>query len=317
MLSAAGCRRRTNVPVPPEETLQESPPELETENPSQQETLPSPPKKNDAAPPDEPEPSDEPTPPPETTPEPAQINAEDDTLAAEIVEVLSEGTHQSGTENTPDSGESVNIAVPTAPNNTVTATEQGETSGQTTLEHDEGGAIGTIIAEYTDYLEQGVGSLYPCYMKNVYFEAVSDFLTVEKGSTEHKLVRDSGGLNVADMLWADALLVDTDWVTRKNPDIIVKCVASDVLGNAVNDTAQAEQAYTEMCTRQGWDALSAVTSRSVVLLSEELFKTDEGHLAAKLFMANAMYPTLFTNVDMNEYCKKIFGENCGIYAYLK
>ena len=254
---------------------------------------------------------------PQKSSAPAQTDAVLDNRAPDTVEIPFDQTKQSNTEYNPDSNDTANIGVHVVASDRVSVIKPNdEISGQTTLDNNEGGAIGLIIDRYTELLKQGVGTLYPCEMGNVYFEKSVDFLTVESGSPEHNMIKESGGLNVADILRSDALKVDTSWIIRKNPDTIVKCVDSNVLGYNVHDSASAARIYDDLRSRQGWDSINAVMNGNVILLSEELFNTDEGRLAAKLYIASAIYPALFSSADLDEYLTLIFGEDSGIFVYM-
>ncbi len=304
ILSFTGCRQRITLPLS-SESLQDL---LQTQE--QKESTEGNPQDGQSEENDTDDPAD--TPPDTST----QLDAQDDSRVPENLEAPSDDSKQSNTENNQNGDGDANVGDPDGDNNAEVVDPSDET-GKTTLDHDKGSTVQTIVDQYTDLLEQGVGTLYPCQVHKVYFETVTDYLIVGKGSTEHQMILDSGGLNSADMLRSDALNVGDDWVIQKNPDAIVKCVDASVLGSAVYDTAAAAQAYAALCSRPGWETLSAVTYGNVILLSEELLETEEGQLAAKLYIASAMYPTLFSNVDLNAYCTTIFGENCGIYAYLE
>lgn len=58
----------------------------------------------------------------------------------------------------------------------------------------------------------------------------------------------------------------------------------------------------------------------VLLLSDELFATDEGRLLAKLLIARELYPTLFGEGDIDNFMAEIRdggGQDftVGVYAY--
>lgn len=302
VLSLGGCRQRTTCPTPPSaETAQNQPDNQEQQESTEGEAQDSPSEETETQN------------PPDTPPETPKINAQDDSRVPENLESPSDDSKQSNTQDNPNSDQTANTGDPNG-DNSATEVDPIDDNGETTIDP-EGDKVQIIVDQYTDLLEQGKLKLYACQQNNVYFETVTDYLTVGKGSPEHQIILDSGGANVADMRMPNALNVDDAWVIKMNPGTIVKCVDASVLGSAVHDTTAAAQTYSELCSRPGWDGVNAVMYGNVVLLSEELFETDEGRLAAKLYIASAMYPTLFANVDLNAYCTTIFGENCGIYAY--
>lgn len=299
LLSMAGCRRRVIVDpeyIPPsaDQTPTPTPTAAPTPTPAPSET-PTP----------TPTPSVEPT--PEPTPEPSiEPSAEPSpqVIAAPSVEPSAEPS-------------TAPIAAPSdAP--AVTETPSGE-SGET-KPNDEGGAIATVVDEITEYLDAGLGSMYECQKGYVYLETTDDFTTVNRSDARHRLILDAGGYNCGDKLLADKLTVDAGWVLRKNPAVMVKCVGSDVLGAEVSDTTAAAAEYAEFVAREGFDGASAVINGRVLLLSDELFATEEGRLLAKLYIARELYPTLFGESDIDEFTAEIRdggGQDLtiGVFAY--
>ena len=85
---------------------------------------------------------------------------------------------------------------------------------------------------------------------------------------------------------------------RRNPAVIIRLVDSATLGRNVADTTRAAAIRDEILTREGFEGMSAVIHRQVLLLSEELLISDEGRLIAKLHIAQIMYPTLFADVSI-------------------
>lgn len=282
MLSMAGCRRRVIVDpeyVPPsaEQTPTPTPtaPPTPTPTPSEMPT---------------PSPSVEPTPEPSTEPS-TEPSAEPSPTV--IAAPSAEPSAEPSTEP---------IAAPSdAP--AVTETPSGE-SGET-KPNDEGGAIATVVDEITEFLDAGLGSMYECQKGYVYLETTDDFTTINRSDARHRLILDAGGYNCGDKLLDDALTVDAGWVLRKNPAVMVKCVGSDLLGAGVSDSAAAAAEYAEFVAREGFDGASAVINGRVLLLSDELFATDEGRLLAKLFIARELYPTLFGESDIDEFMAEI------------
>lgn len=299
LLSMAGCRRRVIVDpeyIPPsaDQTPTPTPTAAPTPTPAPSET-PTP----------TPTPSVEPT--PEPTPEPSvEPSAEPSpqVIAAPSVEPSAEPS-------------TAPIAAPSdAP--AVTETPSGE-SGET-KPNDEGGAIATVVDEITEYLDAGLGSMYECQKGYVYLETTDDFTTVNRSDARHRLILDAGGYNCGDKLLADKLTVDAGWVLRKNPAVMVKCVGSDVLGAEVSDTTAAAAEYAEFVAREGFDGASAVINGRVLLLSDELFATEEGRLLAKLYIARELYPTLFGERDIDDFTAEIRdggGQDLtiGVFAY--
>lgn len=187
----------------------------------------------------------------------------------------------------------------------ITIETPSEAPGETTLDTDGDGTLGLIIDRYTGLLNSGLGSLFECQRVYVYFERLADFHTVNRNSLENNLIIESGGHNAAARRGNDALLVDAEWVVRRNPDVIIRTVGPDILGPGVTSTAQAAAIRYDLLTRPGFENISAVLNRHVLLLSDALLQSEEGRLIAKLHIAHAMYPTLFSDVNILEITLQI------------
>lgn len=286
LLSMGGCRRRVIVDpeyIPPSAEQTPTAPPTPTPTPSETPT-PTP----------TPSPSVEPTPEPSVEPSTApSAELSPVVIAAPSVEPLPEPSDEPSTEP---------IA---APSDAPAVTETPSVDGGETKPNDEGGAIATVVDEITEYLDAGLGSMYECQKGYVYLETTDDFTTINRSDARHRLILDAGGYNCGDKLLADKLTVDAGWVLRKNPAVMVKCVGSEVLGAGVSDSAAAAAEYAEFVAREGLDGASAVINGRVLLLSDELFATDEGRLLAKLFIARELYPTLFGESDIDEFMAEI------------
>ncbi|MCL1787552.1 MAG: hypothetical protein FWG38_06160, partial [Defluviitaleaceae bacterium] len=123
----------------------------------------------------------------------------------------------------------------------------------------------------------------------------------------HDLIIDSGGFNAAGRRGSDALTVDAAWVQRQNPSLIIRTVPADILGPGITDTSRAQSLRADILDRPGLEGVNAVIHRQVLLLSEALLQTDTGRLIAKLHIAQAMYPTLFTDVNLADLYSDIAG----------
>lgn len=178
----------------------------------------------------------------------------------------------------------------------------------------------TAMQYYQAMLESRLSSLFECEKLYVYWETPLDYQTVYKASVEHSLILLAGGYDVSAKRLEDALMVDDGWVGRKNPGCVVKSVDAHVLGDGVHSTTQASAACIALIQRPGWNAINAVKNQTILLLSAGLLDTRHGQLAAALYIAKAMYPTLFADLDANEAHRLLSREATGteadgIYAY--
>jgi len=180
-----------------------------------------------------------------------------------------------------------------------------EAAGDTTLDTDGDGTLGLVLDHHAGILNRGLGSLFECQRLYVYFEHLADFYTVNRSSPQHALIIDSGGFNAAARRGNDALIVDADWVQRRNPAVIIRTVSPDILGRNITDTSRAQALRNEILERPGFENIHAILDRRVLLLSEELLQSYEGRLIAKLHIAHAMYPTLFADDNITEFYREI------------
>jgi len=314
LLMAGGCRRRIAKEEIPDVDLPAQQEAQATEAPTRQaaeiraaETPP---------PSEEPVREAVPTEQAEQMSEQEAVEAETDdeaALVAEVAEPEAPAMHSMPSEQ----GETA-VAVPEIEamdslTETVLAEQESETNPS-----DEGNAVGIIIDANAQFLRAGLGALYECERGYVYFEMAQAFETVSRASEVHALIVEAGGYNVAERLAGAAPVAEADWVVRKNPNVIVKCVGS--LGAGVTSTAAARAEMAELSGRPGWDGVSAVVNRTMVMISSELLETAEGRLLAKLYIAEAMYPVLFADTSIAEIARamaeaggKRFDD--GVYVY--
>ena len=203
----------------------------------------------------------------------------------------------------------------------ITLEEIPERSGEMALSDEGSGTVGIIVDQYAEFLNTSLITLYECQQYYIYYEHVNDYQTINRNSPEHKLIIETSAYNVGEKLMDDALTVSGDWVLRKNPNLIIKCVGDDILGGSVNDTDRAKSLSEDILSRPEWEGMSAVINRNIILISEELLSSDDGRLLAKLYIASAMYPELFTGIEVSDFrlqLKEAGGKDFtdGVYFYL-
>ncbi|MGI5897365.1 MAG: hypothetical protein ACOX6U_10505 [Oscillospiraceae bacterium] len=179
---------------------------------------------------------------------------------------------------------------------------------------EEGNTIGAVVDQYTNLLNEGLGTLYECQIPFVYLELVPEYQTINRNSSLHQFILEAGGYNVAEKLMDDSLVVNTEWLKRKNPGLIVKFVSPSVLGSNVTSTQAASSFYSQYVSQNGWNGISAVINRKVILLSSELLNSENGKFIGKLYLARAMHPELFSDFDVDSICSQVLGEK-GCYYY--
>lgn len=186
-------------------------------------------------------------------------------------------------------------------------TDEAEESGVS----EDGEAAESMLQYYTTLLQDRGRSLFECKRLNVYWETVSDHLTIYKTSPEHQMILGAGSYDVSSRLLRENLQVDDGWVVRKNPDLIVKVVPGNVLGSGVTSLENAETMKLEIQSRDGWSGISAVREDRILLLSEELQTEPYLQLGAMLALAKKANPDLYEDVDPEEALKSLILEATG------
>ena len=180
-----------------------------------------------------------------------------------------------------------------------------EEKAETVLSDDGIGTIGIIVDQYADFLTTSLLTLYECQRYYIYYEGINEYQTINRASDEHKIIIEASAFNVGEKLKDDALTVTPDWVLRKNPSMIIKCVGSDTLGVNITDATAAKSTVEDIRNRPDWDKIGAVMSKNIILVSEELLSSKDGQLLMKLYIASVMYPELFTGVEISDFCLQI------------
>ncbi|MCL2593375.1 MAG: hypothetical protein FWD82_08445, partial [Defluviitaleaceae bacterium] len=68
-------------------------------------------------------------------------------------------------------------------------------------------------------------------------------------------------------------------------------------------------------SRAGWGAIEAISNNRIILLSEQMLESDETQLVAKLLISRLMYPTLFSDIDIDSLIDELMGQTEGVYVY--
>ena len=298
ILALSGCRYRIYLdeaptPIPEEDAYEYEMPEEEPQQEPQQEEQQQ-----------------------EQEPAETHMEAEEDDTSPLIMEVVYEDARQYATEAAETHEPYVAIAAAEEehqPNDIVTLEEPAEAEGEAVI-GDDGGIVGVVRA-YSALLSQGINTMFPCQLFNIYCETAEELVTVQRGSDLYRLMVDAGGMNVSSRLAEDRLNVTADWVVRRNPDIIVKFVNDTVLGSGITSTYAAAELRREIAARPGWGAIEAVQHNRIILLSEDLLGTDEARLAAKLSIARLMYPELFENIAIASAISELVSSIGGVLIY--
>ena len=240
------------------------------------------------------------------------IEATPDDFAPQTIETVDDYARQYGTEENVTGENGVGVEAAEAEDTFIAYFTEIEADA---VIGDDGGVVG-IVAAYSTFLRQGVNAIYPCQLLYIYTETEDDLQTIGRGSAIYQLMVNSGGLNVSSRLSGDNLAVTADWVVRRNPDAIVKFVDDTILGSEVANTIAASGVRLTLAERPDWGAINAIRNNRVILLSAQMLDSEETELAAKLLIANLLYPELFEGIDVFGTVADLMIGVRGIHYYL-
>ena len=198
----------------------------------------------------------------------------------------------------------------------LTATETVPAEEAEQLGAGEDGAVAdSMLTYYTTLLSDRVGPLFECKRLYVYWETAADHTTVYKDSPEHRMIVDAGAYDVSAKLLAENLMVDDGWVSRKNPDAVVKVADGGAL-----DVGAARALCDALAARSEWGGVGAMRDGRVLVLSQRLLDTQAGRTAAMVYLAKLLYPDQMSDVDADEALRALTREATGsaysgTYAY--
>lgn len=187
------------------------------------------------------------------------------------------------------------------------AGEGGSTAQEKTVE-EQGDEVALVEGEYEKLLREGFGGLYPCQFVLVYAEDEEEYRSFASASAVNSLLLSSGGESVTSSLFSFSGEVSAEFLVMANPELVVKFVGSDILGREVSSLEGAILKQNEILSREELKEVSAVKTKSVLVLSKELLSSEGGKLAARLILARAMYPSLFPSLNLSEAVSSLAGE---------
>jgi iron complex transport system substrate-binding protein len=167
-----------------------------------------------------------------------------------------------------------------------------------------------FLNKYMNLIKDRTSKLPASQKPLVYLEGYTDYTTVGPGSGGLLMLEAAGGRNLAGDYRIPSPKVNTEWVIAKNPQFIIKSVASSVpsgYGETINPMKAARK---DLMNRPGWDKIKAVKSDQVYILSNEIY-TGPFMPVGIAYMAKWLHPDLFQDLDpaeiLREEMTKFFG----------
>ena len=159
-------------------------------------------------------------------------------------------------------------------------------------------AAESALIYYTVLLQDRLGTLFECKRLNLYLEMPEDHLTVFRPSPEHAMIQECSLYDVSARLLEENLRVDDGWISRKNPDIMVKVVSGPATSRQMEDFR----------ARPGLQETNALKSGRVLLVSESMLTSPCRQTIVKLKIAAMAYPDLFADMDLNQASRMLMAE---------
>ena len=177
--------------------------------------------------------------------------------------------------------------------------------------------------KYTDLLEERLSDLKEGERRTIYYEGYSDYKSVNKTAGGQTLIDMAGGINIAAEEEAAYPEISDEWLLENNPNMILKLISStnkEVFGETVTDAQKAQKEYEKLLSRPGWKDMQAVKDGNVLLLSGTISTNALGSIVGSVYMAKALYPERFQDLDPQKVHEEIYtalyGEPLtGLWAY--
>lgn len=173
--------------------------------------------------------------------------------------------------------------------------------------------------EKLDFIENKTATLQQENRKKVYFEGVKDYFTYGGsgfGCGVPGMIRDAGGLDLYPERSEQYFEVNPEDVSKRNPDVIFKLIRQE-WGKENETEFQALQE--SILKRPELASTNAVKNGQVYIISYDLVG-DEGKKFGVIFIAKALYPEFFADLDpltfYRDYFKDYQGTDLrGVFIY--
>ncbi len=130
----------------------------------------------------------------------------------------------------------------------------------------------------------------------VYLEGYTDYTAASGDSGGAQLLASAGGQNIASDIADDSSKVSAEWVLSKNPQFILKAVASSVASGYGESGDAMKEKRAEIMSRPGWEKIDAVKSDKVYLLSSDIY-VGPRMVVGMAYFAKWLHPELFKDID--------------------
>jgi iron complex transport system substrate-binding protein len=175
--------------------------------------------------------------------------------------------------------------------------------------------INDYIASYENLVNERIKDLTSSEKPTVYIEWYQTWQTFTKGSAANEIIVNAGGVNIASEITTTAPVLSPEYVVEKNPDIIVRMISGNLIGN----TTGFEATHNELMNRAGLGEVTAIKEGKVYVYDPIILEGIR-YPVGLLYWARWFHPSLFEDVDPAaihaELIQQFFGVTLeGVHTY--
>ncbi|MCW4017813.1 MAG: ABC transporter substrate-binding protein [Candidatus Bathyarchaeota archaeon] len=153
-------------------------------------------------------------------------------------------------------------------------------------------ALNDFLAHYENIVIDRVANITESEKPTVYIEWGYTWQSCSEGTSSNGHLVAAGGINIAADMTEDFPVLSPEFVAEQNPDIILKMMEQEVIGNLT----AFETARDELLSRPGLSDTNAAKNGRVYLCTYEAFQGIRYPIGL-LYFANWMHPDVFADVD--------------------
>jgi iron complex transport system substrate-binding protein len=175
--------------------------------------------------------------------------------------------------------------------------------------------INEYIASYENLVNDRIKDLTSSEKPSVYIEWYMTWQSFGEGSVGNEIIVDAGGVNIASGITNAAPTLSPEYVVEQNPDVIIRMISGDLIGNATG----FEATRNELLNRIGLSDVSAVKEGKVYVYDPVILEGIR-YPVGLLYWAKWFHPSLFEDIDPAavhaQLIQQFFGVTLeGVHAY--
>jgi len=152
--------------------------------------------------------------------------------------------------------------------------------------------INDYITFYENLVNERVQDSASSEKPAVYIEWYQPWQTYTGGSAANEIIVNAGGVNIAAKIATTAPVLSPEYVVEKNPDIIVRMISGDLIGNATG----FEATYSELMNRAGLGEVTAIKEVKVYVYDPIVLEGIR-YPVGLLYWAKWFHPSLFEDLN--------------------